>query len=334
MEENTEERNEKLTKAIIVIAIVLVAMLAIMCIYLFGEKNCTIRFYNEEQEIGKFTYEKGKNINMPQFNNIKQGYKIVGWKAEDGKEYPASGSVKVSQDMKYYAIWEEYICEHANTKIEKNKEATCMEVGYTGDTICKDCGEILTKGEEIPAIGKHRYVASGKCKYCGEEAKNKITAEHYGDKINYTSQGCSDWKIFYNDGQNVYIIASNYVELPENWRDNNRAYVLNPLNAGWYDENIEIFDGGYSFSGGIQDVFLKNMQESSNWSMFLNADWAISAQGAPTLDMFINSWNAKGYTALYTTKNQFDQSYISTQKNGKETKVTLNTNDSLYFPYK
>ncbi len=33
------------------------------------------------------------------------------------------------------------------------KDATCTEEGYTGDTYSTDCGTLLTKGEVIPAKG-------------------------------------------------------------------------------------------------------------------------------------------------------------------------------------
>ncbi len=43
------------------------------------------------------------------------------------------------------------ICKHTHTEIQGAKEATCTEDGYTGDEICLDCGEIIKKGEVIPA---------------------------------------------------------------------------------------------------------------------------------------------------------------------------------------
>ncbi len=42
------------------------------------------------------------------------------------------------------------VCEHTNTEIVGAKEATETEEGYTGDTVCKDCGEIVIEGENIP----------------------------------------------------------------------------------------------------------------------------------------------------------------------------------------
>ena len=44
-------------------------------------------------------------------------------------------------------------CKHTNTKVENAKEATCTEDGYTGDTVCADCGEMLAEGTAIEAPG-------------------------------------------------------------------------------------------------------------------------------------------------------------------------------------
>ena len=40
--------------------------------------------------------------------------------------------------------------KHVNTEIRDKKEATCTEEGYTGDLYCKDCGNLVKKGETIP----------------------------------------------------------------------------------------------------------------------------------------------------------------------------------------
>ncbi len=44
-------------------------------------------------------------------------------------------------------------CEHLNTKVVGKTDATCTELGCTGDTICEDCGETLAEGTIIPAAG-------------------------------------------------------------------------------------------------------------------------------------------------------------------------------------
>ena len=45
------------------------------------------------------------------------------------------------------------------------KAAACTEDGYTGDEVCKTCGETVKRGETIPATG-HDY-KDGKCVNCG-----------------------------------------------------------------------------------------------------------------------------------------------------------------------
>lgn len=43
--------------------------------------------------------------------------------------------------------------DHLNTIVINQKEATCTEPGYTGDTVCDQCGALIKEGEEIPATG-------------------------------------------------------------------------------------------------------------------------------------------------------------------------------------
>lgn len=57
-------------------------------------------------------------------------------------------------------------CEHENTEVRDAVAATCTAAGYTGDTYCTDCGEKLTTGTVITALG-HNYV-DGFCTNCHE----------------------------------------------------------------------------------------------------------------------------------------------------------------------
>jgi len=71
------------------------------------------------------------------------------------------------------------------TEIKDQKEPTTTEPGYTGDTYCKDCGELLEKGEEIPVI----HVHSGGTATCIDKAVCEC-GEEYGevDKTNHTGE--------------------------------------------------------------------------------------------------------------------------------------------------
>ena len=62
-------------------------------------------------------------------------------------------------------------CKHTNTVVEGAIEATCNKAGFTGNTVCVDCKEVIANGTEIPATGKHTF-ADGKCTVCGEADPN------------------------------------------------------------------------------------------------------------------------------------------------------------------
>ena len=56
-------------------------------------------------------------------------------------------------------------CQHTSTKTEGAVEATCEEKGFTGNTVCADCGELIAEGTEIAALG-HNYEGNT-CTVCG-----------------------------------------------------------------------------------------------------------------------------------------------------------------------
>ena len=61
------------------------------------------------------------------------------------------------------------------TQLVGAKAATCTEDGYTGDEVCKTCGETVTKGEVVKATGHHYQ--DGKCTDCGEKDPNYQPAQ-------------------------------------------------------------------------------------------------------------------------------------------------------------
>lgn len=64
-------------------------------------------------------------------------------------------------------------CEHKNTEVRGEKESTCKEEGYSGDTYCKDCGECISTGHAIEkkehSGGTATCTHKAKCSVCGAE---------------------------------------------------------------------------------------------------------------------------------------------------------------------
>lgn len=149
-----------------------------------------------------------------------------------------------------------------------------------------------------------------------------VTAENYGDKVEYSVNGIEDWKIFYNDGENVFIIASEIIpnsKISQKLGLESDKYVKN-FNVIWDWDNQEFlkYKGVSSIDKNVaekyqlewitnhtEDTDNKNVKvvasllEQSNWNDFVDSEYADSAIGGPTLEMFVKSWNDKGHTKLY-----------------------------------
>lgn len=67
-------------------------------------------------------------------------------------------------------------CDHPKTELKNAKPATCKETGYTGDTYCVKCEELVVSGTEIP-LGKHQ---GGKAT-CTHQAVCTVCGASYGD---------------------------------------------------------------------------------------------------------------------------------------------------------
>lgn len=146
----------------------------------------------------------------------------------------------------------------------------------------------------------------------------KITANNYGDKVNYSANGINEWKIFYNDGENVFIITSSL--LPNRkvadsvgLQSRQKGYLKN-FNVIWDWDNPEYkkYKGTSSIDKALakkyqlewierhaEDTENSNMRiiaslfDANNWSSLIDKNYAESVIGSPTLEMFVKSWNEK-----------------------------------------
>ena len=132
----------------------------------------------------------------------------------------------------------------------------------------------------------------------------KITSENYGDKINYSANGIDDWKIFYNDGKNVFIITSDWlpsIKIPE---EIGMGRVENQYRTGWdslliteIDEEVAqkyMLSGLNTFNSEYRGFkATASLLYTEAWKTFVDTNYAVSAVGSPTLDMWVASWNAK-----------------------------------------
>lgn len=97
------------------------------------------------------TWEMGRNDAVQSITGVRNvfvDYPEYAWLLF-GREIP--------KDMTTPSGQAEEACSHSHTQVKNKKEATCGASGYTGDTYCKDCGEIISSGKKISATGKHSF---------------------------------------------------------------------------------------------------------------------------------------------------------------------------------
>ena len=46
---------------------------------------------------------------------------------------------------------------HQHTEVRDQKNPTCKEEGYSGDTYCKDCGERVSAGQVVAKTEDHSW---------------------------------------------------------------------------------------------------------------------------------------------------------------------------------
>ena len=204
-----------------------------------------------------------------------------------------------------------------------------------------------------------------------------VTSSNYGDYVDYpidlnnNGNTKDDWRIFYNDGENVFIIAADYVESNSTFLDLATAEMYAYANTdssyiysvNWYNNGTLLSNhtGNGYINSSIADLFRYNryyttypsstninaqatasLLDTVAWDGFVNSTYADYAIGGPTLEMWVASYNAKGYTPLYTNINESGY-YIGlngeTEEDyqwiieGTEGIEISGYNDKLYFPY-
>ncbi len=143
--------------------------------------------------------------------------------------------------------------------------------------------------------------------YCGKEVTG-YTCEN--------SAGISKWKIYHSDGKNIYLIADNYITaeyIPTKdgatmtaGTSYTNAYYFNDALLNKYtgaasitDTNITPWLSYLKSSYGGSDNTNNNMKatayllDTEIWKGFKNSTKAKYAIGAPTLDMFVASYNTR-----------------------------------------
>lgn len=87
-------------------------------------------------------------------------------------------------------------CDHLKTELKNAKPATCKETGYTGDTYCVECGELVVSGTVIPLAkhqgGKATCIHQAVCTVCGTSYGDLDSSNHEHTEVRgKVAEGCT-----------------------------------------------------------------------------------------------------------------------------------------------
>ena len=251
-----------------------------------------------------------------------------------------------------------------NFTVEITSSGNSAKVKYEGNSEGSGGGEEVEEpenpDEEEPPVVEE-----------GENFAEAVTeASHYGDYVEYNvdlngdGDITNDWRIFYNNGENIFIIAADYVESSKvnlGATEMNRVADESGYSSYIYNLNWDgtLTNAGHSAMNEIvtsmfmyNDYLVQNPTSANTnakatkamltqpaWDSFRDSNnYAQFVIGGPTLEMWVASYNAKGYTPLYTNVNNTGY-YIGNSEGTTDHYYNLDEDantgygDTLYFPH-
>ena len=201
---------------------------------------------------------------------------------------------------------------------------------------------------------------------------NNITAQmvadhpetYYGLKVtNYESKnGQNDWRIFYSDGEHIFLITGDYVDLSVANRLNSNTGMTKigtKYRANWssapsslqtVEETVKtrFMATGYTLRSSSNSKCVSTLLNTSNWEGYKdNGNMAEYAIGGSTIEMWIASWNElcdkkynKASDKLYCNNTNIDGYCVGTSSNPGGYTISSSVmsvkdgyNNSLYYPH-
>ncbi len=147
------------------------------------------------------------------------------------------------------AIGEEYFTVgeakgHGLTDLRNFWKATCTEPGYSGDTCCTDCEEILEQGYVLPIL-EHQY-ENNFCILCGQADPNSYDLADCGmeivSSVIYTGKPAIPSVVLYNASGDILAEGRDYVLTCENNNGIGEATVTITGIGDYYGTVTDTFD--------------------------------------------------------------------------------------------
>ena len=314
---------------------------------------------------------------------IRTGYTFENWntsKDGSGITYTAGDTISITEITTLYAIWKEILVEitfDANggsgtmNKIENIKYNTKVSLPvceFLNTGYCFTEWNTSADGSGTAYTNKATITPNTNMVLYAQWEVQVVDSDNYGEYVdlgtNYvkgnsleTGKAKEDWRIFYKskidrtnlDGTVVkagtYLILADF--LPYSYETKATAGSSTGLGTGLQNTGVSYPYNWKSTTSRIDLLNrLKGTTNSNAWNKLLSSEYitkGISVKGGADLETWIASWNAKGYTKLYTAKGTEMSDgligyYIGTNETSHSTSLSLSSftgsENTLYFPRK
>lgn len=209
--------------------------------------------------------------------------------------------------LKVRVVWP---LEKTGSQTDDTKNALDTTWGFNATEYVEATGEAPIKFNlQIHATGSDPNVID----YAKNSFVSQVTPANYGEEVNYSvdldgDASTNDWVIFCEHRNNVFLIAKDYIKntlVPETTMKRTLITQYATYGVSFSDDHFST-----SISKNIINRYMlyyakdngKNNYKSTarlldkdKWINFLDGNYAESAVGAPTVEMFVKSWNQIKY---------------------------------------
>ncbi|MBQ9014286.1 MAG: hypothetical protein IJ094_12185 [Bacilli bacterium] len=292
---------------------------------------------------------------------------------ESAKEATFKEDVRTFQDELAMYISKDYV-NKAGARDDKITETDSSKIkDYIPSFSKKYEGKFVIKNDEL--MYKEEMIQQEKewCQSLNVKENAKTGAEkakedpqnYYGAKVDYKTgnenidNDISEWKIFYSDGSNVYIISLDYASLDnlpsKDGEKPSKGDNKNCLKAAKFNEplltkynkgsecikddkirdlNYDYYSKGYISGENENMKAVAYMLDKDIWtSLYSNKTVAEYAVGGPSIEMLMKSYSEKkgvDYRAKAVSKTGYQISNNGGKSWADNYNIMLNANDDLY----
>lgn len=176
---------------------------------------------------------------------------------------------------------------------------------------------------------------------------------YYGKTVKYSSDDVNDWKVFYVDQTNIFLIESDFLDISKVQTSSTGLSTLPNKRVYWnstptfYEEwsryKSSFLHNRYTLNSSKQNSKVSSILLNTDcWSNLVNNTYADLAIGGPTVEMWTESWNnLYPNDKLFCNNTNANGYLVGTNETATLSEVSKNVmnqkegylND-LYFPFR